>query len=172
LTILPLPEKPSVTNINNVLTSNSTATKYFWYKDNVLLLESNSPEFTANEAGTYYVITENEFGCKSEKSNEIVVKITSVENEDNYGNQLENEYKITEITENFILINSENITNIESFTIQLSDVLGRNLPISTIYENGKIQIKLTENNRFIANIQYFLNIKGNNTNTTLKFSVD
>ncbi len=172
LTILPLPEKPSVTNINNVLTSNSTATKYFWYKDNVLLLESNSPEFTANKAGTYYVITENEFGCKSEKSNEIVVKITSVENEDNYGNQLENEYKITEITENFILINSENITNTESFTIQLSDVLGRILPISTIYENGNIQIKLTENNRFIANNQYFLNIKGNNTNTTLKFSVD
>ena len=54
----------------------------------------------------------------------------------------------------------------------VSDVLGRILPITTIIENGKIQVKLTENNRFISNNQYFLNIKGNNTNTTLKFRFD
>ena len=100
------------------------------------------------------------------------MKITSVENGDNFENQTENEYNIIEITENFILINSAKITNNESFTIHLSDVLGRMLPISTLYENGKIKVKLTENNRFIANNQYFLNIKGNNTNTTLKFRVD
>ena len=168
ITILPLPDKPNITNLNNKLICNSTAIKYYWYRDNILIKDNNSSEYTANEDGTYHVITENEFGCKSEKSDEIIVKITSVDND----SQLENEYNIKEITENFILINTENITNTESFTIQLSDVLGRILPISTIYENGKIQIKLIENNIFIANNQYFLNIKGNNTNTTLKFRVD
>jgi hypothetical protein len=78
LTVNPIPEKPTVTEDSNTLTS-SSASGYQWYKDGVAISGATDQTYTAIENGDYHVEVTNTYDCSSVASDAVTVSISGID---------------------------------------------------------------------------------------------
>ena len=80
LTVNPIPEKPNLTLSNDTLFS-SFETGNSWFKDSLLILNEVASFYLIQSGGNYMVQITSEYGCLSEKSEELFVSLTSIDEE-------------------------------------------------------------------------------------------
>lgn len=70
VTVYPLPAKPSIQNINNLLISDA-GTEYFWYRNEKSLAQKNTRNLAPDLNGSYQVKITNDYGCISPLSDAV-----------------------------------------------------------------------------------------------------
>lgn len=78
VTVYPLPEKPEIVYLNEMLRCYSFYALYQWYKDGEPIIGAVSRGYVPTEPGSYYLVVTDENGC-SNVSNTIDLGIISVE---------------------------------------------------------------------------------------------
>ncbi|MFC2096508.1 PKD domain-containing protein [Bacteroidota bacterium] len=78
LTVNPIPDKPIITEDNNILTS-SIADSYQWYLDDDTISGATNQTYTPTVSGDYYVIVANSFGCNSVSSDTVSISLTGID---------------------------------------------------------------------------------------------
>lgn len=79
LHVNPVPERPTIVQNLDTLTSNAEAGNQ-WYLNDNSIINANNQKYIVSASGNYHVVITNEFGCVSDPSNIINVIYSSVEN--------------------------------------------------------------------------------------------
>ncbi|WP_461632661.1 PKD domain-containing protein [Labilibaculum euxinus] len=78
ITVHDLPQIPVATYNNGILSSTS-ATEYQWYRNNEVQNGTTNQEFSPSQDGNYSVEVWNQYGCKSEISEQVEVILVGIE---------------------------------------------------------------------------------------------
>jgi len=84
INIYPLPEKPTISILGNILVSSSTFGNQ-WLFDNTIIVGEVEQEYTVPKDGNYFVIVTDEKGC-SNRSEAVYISVTSIQS--NTGNSI------------------------------------------------------------------------------------
>jgi hypothetical protein len=124
---------PVITQLLSTLSvTNGPFTSYQWYRNNTLMSGATSSTYTNPQAGSYYVIVTNAFGC-SDTSNVIVKSGLGVNNigtsatADIYPNP----------TSGIFTLNIESGSIMRSISVRITNVTGREVTLKTFEDVNK-----------------------------------
>lgn len=159
VTVNPLPPTPviafapdSAVIISNSLTGNQ------WYRNNGMINGAVSFQYAPAQAGTYHTIVTNTFGCKSAKSNEVVLLSTGLNIIGNSGRQVS---VYPNPTQGFVYfdetVNMINVFNMEGRLAKeepQTGIVGKKQVDLTAYPDGMYLLQMTdeEGNQYYARI--------------------
>lgn len=167
ITVNPDPPVPNITQSGQTLTCNTAATTYQWYYSGAPIANATASTYTGSPLplGTYSVVITNSFGCTSSKGSFVVTSTTGISDLSSndsfsiYPNPASGNATFT-----------LNMPKDETYTISLSDVLGRtvysdNIHISKTNYTGNINLS-----SYSKGI-YFISVKGNGFSAVKKLIV-
>lgn len=128
ITILPIPDIPTITQNDTVLTS-SFSSSYQWYLDGNLIFGETNQNITVLNNGSYTVIVTDSNGCFAESDPYIITNINLIVSSPNiqlYPNPTDKQL--------YIVFDKENIGEIFSYTIY--NVLGEKIRTKNVSTNS------------------------------------
>lgn len=164
LSINPVPEKPTISVSDNVLTATS-ATAYQWYKDDIKIDDATDQSYTATVSGNYTVIVFNESNCPSITSDAAIVSISGIEDFDKFNIEI-----YPNPMQNYTII-KYNLLQTSQINISLFDVSGNQVEtlVNTFKPAGDNQIIWKDPG--LANGIYYLVFRTDNNAITKKLVI-
>lgn len=168
--IINVPAIPIITFENNKLniTNSNDSTEILWYYNFNLLQNVNNSEYIPIKDGIYYAKFRNKYGCVSDISNLLEVKLTSIdanERDDKYqaiANQfdvklLKNNDNLIEFEINTNDINYKSLLRYKLNSLYFVDLLGNTFKSNFIknYENNNLKITIDKSTLIKENIFLF-----------------
>ena len=152
LTVNPLPEIPTITKTDNVLTS-STSDSYQWYYNGVSILAATFQNYIYTENGKYSVAVTNEFGCTAISTEMDVNDVGIVETHCNASLRV-----YPNPTNGQLTIAISDLRH-ETVNVEIYDVVGQNVGT---WRAASLQEEITIDISSLASGMYFLKV-GNKT---------